>query len=216
MPSRISFKIATGGGNNSWTCPITCEQCTFIKQNGQPCRNRVCHGSPWCWVHNRHAYGVKARVSTIAAAGKGLFATRAFEQDDWICPMICEHITLACLNDRYPGDTTGPYAETDVNNHIVDCACQRGIGSQANAKFRQDGLVQHVSRHNAITDFRHELGVQPVGIWLKARRAIPEGSEIFLWYGENQSANAYRLQHNHSTKRVTTPAHGIHPDTRPC
>ena len=206
--ARNTFKMTTGP-NTSWSCPITCAQCTYIKANGQQCNNRVCYGSPWCWVHNRMVYGIKSRPSTIAGAGKGLFATKPFQTNDWICPMICEPITDACLQLRYPGDITAPYADTDVDEGIItDCACSRGIGSQANGKFRQDGFVSHARYHNALTVYRNELGIPP-GIWLQARRAIAANAEIFLWYGDNAD-NAYRLQHNHTTRRVTSN------DTRPC
>lgn len=67
--------------------------------------------------------------------------------------MICEQNTPACLDQRYPGDMTAPYAEMDTEDGIVtDCACYRGIGSQANAKFRQNGLVRAARFHSAITN----------------------------------------------------------------
>lgn len=206
--SRITFRVNTGV--NSWSCAVACGQCTYVRANGAQCRNRVCHGSPYCWIHNKLAYGLRARPSTIPGAGKGLFASRAFVQDDWICPMTCESITQECLENRYPGDTTAPYAEQEDDGNITDCACSRGIGSQANAKFRADGLVRAVRFHNAVAVTRYDDNEVSMGIWLQARRAIPQGNEIFLWYGTNEGPNAYRLQNNHTTRRRNMM------DTRPC
>lgn len=193
--SRISFRVSTGP-NTSWSCPMACDRCTYIKPNGHQCGNKVCFGSPFCWIHNIRAYGVRAKPSTIAGAGKGLFATRTFQANEWICPMICEHISEDCLEQRYPGDMTAPYAEADEEDDtIIDCACSRGIASQANALFRADGMVRHIRFHNAIAVHRNEVGYH-VGVWVRARRIIPAGNEIFLWYGVD-----YRLENNHTTKR---------------
>ena len=43
------------------------------------------------------------------------------------------------------------------------------------------------------------------GLWLRARRQISEGNEIFVWYGDD-----YLLEDAHQTKRSTIA------DTRPC
>lgn len=201
MPSRIRFRISTGP-NTRWSCPISCGTCTFVRPNGATCLNKVCYGSPLCWIHNIRTYGVRARPSTIAGAGKGLFTTRTFQAGDWICPMICEDITPECLEDRYPGDLTAPYADMDSAHpdHVTDCACSRGIASQANALFRADGLVRHIRFHNAVSTYRNEVGFH-VGIWIQARRAIQEGNEIFLWYGPNNTPDSYRLEDTHTTRR---------------
>lgn len=206
MPSRITFRVTTGV-NQNWQCRIHCARCTYIKADGIQCRNRVCYGSPLCWQHNKILYGVKSRPSTIPGAGKGLFATRAFAQDAWICPMTCEQITQACLNQRYPGDMTAPYVDVDENQNITDCACSRGIGSQANALFDANGLVLDQNLHNANANTRFNANGNSMGIWIEARTNIAAGDEIFLWYGPN-----YRLENNHETKRRSTKI----PDTRPC
>lgn len=196
--SRNRFYMENVDPNDDWSCAIKCDQCTFVKANGNQCLNTVCFGSPYCWIHNRMAYGVRARPSTIPGAGKGLFATRPFAVDDWICPMICESLTQACFDTRYPGNVTAPYAEQDIFNapfNIVDCACERGIGSFANARFNANGTVRPLNDHNALTEHRNEIGFF-VGIWLRANQPIQPGSEIFLWYGDN-----YILENNHTTRR---------------
>lgn len=210
MPSRYSFNFTNPNTNTSWSCPIRCSRCSFVRANGVRCRNRVCFGSPQCWIHNSARYGVKAAPSTIQGAGKGLFATRNFAIHDWICPMVGENLTAACVNTRYPGDLTAPYVDQDVDEngvvHNVDCACTRGIGSFANALFTANGNVRARSRHNAISSYR-TAGDGVPGIWLKADKAIQQGAEIFLWYGNG----GYQLENTHTTRRRKTV-----PDTRPC
>ena len=206
VSTRNSFKVTTNTNtNSSWSCPIHCDRCEFILPNEVQCRNRVCFGSPLCWIHNAKKYKVKANTSTIPNAGKGLFATEDFKKEAWICPMIGENISMACVEKRYPGTMTAPYTEEVRRNKAVDCACSRGIGSTANAHFLPNGKVRGRSFHNAITRYRR-VGEGIPGIWLKADKRIRAGDEIFLWYG-----NSYRLENNHTTKRRKNV-----PDSRPC
>lgn len=207
MPSRYTFQITDPNTNNRWSCPIHCQQCTHLRPNANNarCRNRTCFGSPLCWIHNSQRFGVKSRVSTIPGAGKGLFATRQFHNHDWICPMVGENLTGACVEQRYPGEMTAPYVEYDEgNSRYTDCACSRGIGSLANARFRANGQLRHRNAHNAITEWRVD-GIP--GFWLKARRNINIGDEIFLWYGDG----GYQLENTHTTRRRANI-----PDSRPC
>lgn len=209
MPTRLSFEVNTLAGN-IWSCPIACQQCTYLRPpNNARCRNRVCFGSPLCWQHNKITYGVKARPSTIQGAGKGLFATRQFhpQNNPWICPMICEDLPFNCVDhQRYPGATVAPYAERRNQHRIVDCACSRGIGSQANARFYANGNIRPLSQHNAITRLRPTGPGGQTQIWLKATRIIHEDQEIFMHYG-----NQFSLVNNHTTRRRKTVA-----DSRPC
>lgn len=205
--SRNSFKIVTNQNTNqSWSCPIHCARCEFTRPNGVQCKNKVCFGSPLCWIHNAKKWNVRAKKSTIANAGKGLFTTKRFSAGEWICPMTGENLPIQCVHLRYPGEMTAPYAEVfDSGTRAVDCACSRGIGSLANARFNPNGTVRGVSSHNATTSVR-PVGDGHPGIWLKARTVIQPGREIFLWYG-----NDYRLENTHTTKYRKTV-----PDTRPC
>ena len=204
VATRNSFKVTTNT-NLTWSCPIHCHTCEFVRPSGVRCKNRVCFGSPLCWIHNVKKYKVKAATSTIPNAGKGLFATEDFQRNDWICPMTGEKISMACVEMRYPGDMTAPYAEEMQANQAVDCACSRGIGSTANAHFLPNGNVRGRSAHNAITRHR-PVGQGIPGIWLKADKRIKAGDEIFLWYGDS-----YKLEDNHTTKRRREV-----PDSRPC
>lgn len=183
-----------------FTCALECQQCEFIKSDGQRCRNRVCFGTPLCWVHTKRVYGVQSRDSTVANAGKGLFATKDFEEGEYIIPYIGEIITENCLNQRYDDEITAPYTTDFSRRRYIDSACQRGTASRANGLFRSNGRSRTRRVHNA------EIVNRPSqGIWLQATRDIDRGNEIFVWYGNN-----YILQNNHETKRTRRQ------DNRPC
>ncbi|CAB1097164.1 unnamed protein product [Ectocarpus sp. CCAP 1310/34] len=201
-PKEYSFRTA------SWSCPLTCEQCQEVRANGMRCKNRVCFGTPLCHVHNSLKYGVKAKTSTIVNAGKGLFATRAFPKNSWICPYLGEKTSKDCIQKRYPGDMTAAYAEIlpGPEQLHIDSACKRGVASLANGLFNANGSVSSLSRHNCVSRYR-PVGDGVPGVWLKSTKPLKIGDEIFNWYGDG----GYMLQHNHSTKRRTKA-----PDTRPC
>jgi hypothetical protein len=144
-------------------------------------------------------YGVRVRPSTIPNTGKGLFATRDFLSNSWICPYLGEVISQQYLDQRYVGDVTAAYAVQDGVN-FIDSACRRGIAAMANGLFRNDGHARSVNQHNAIIEQRPGQGV-----WLRAPINISDGDEIFVWYGDD-----YRLEDDHETVK----RRGV--DTRPC
>jgi hypothetical protein len=157
-------------------------------------------GVPTCWQHTRREYGVRQRQSTIPGAGKGLFATEDFSEDEWIVPYEGERITTRCLNQRYPGNTTATYA-TSQNRGAIDAACRRGIASVANGLFTNTGRPRTQNAHNARIE---ERGANR-DLWLRANHDISANEEIFVYYGKD-----YRLEDDHTTKRNRKP------DTRPC
>ena len=183
--------------NNTFRCHLHCQRCQKLKPNGQRCKNRVCMGVPFCWVHNKQYYGLQIRDSQF---GKGLFATRNMPNGHWICPYVGEVITEACLNLRYPGHRTAPYAVNDTCQDI-DSACRRGIAAMANGLFRGTRSRARAV-HHAILEYRHA----PFNtVWIRAIRDINIGEEIFVHYGSQ-----YRLGDYHITRR------GRGADTRPC
>ena len=208
--TRVSFHLSDPSMNLDWSCPLLCQQCTHLRPNGEQCKNRVCVGHPFCWVHIRAKYGVKVQKSNIPGAGKGLFATRDIKKNTWICPYIGEVIDAQCLEQRYPGGVTAPYAEEmplNVSPKLyTDSACWRSVGSMANAIFKANGAVASMRQHNCITRYR-PVGEGFKGIWLKSTKNIKAGTEILNWYGDG----GYELQSNHTTKRRTKV-----PDSRPC
>lgn len=200
--TELSFETS------NWSCPLRCQQCEHVRASGARCRNQVCFGTPLCWIHNSMVFGVKSKVSTIPNSGRGLFTTRDFPKDTWICPYIGEQTTMICVRQRYTGNMTAPYTEKSggSGNGAVDCACSRGIGSLANGIFRANGAVASLGRHNCVSRYR-PVGDGIPGMWLKSTKKINKGSEIFFWYGDG----GYLLQDNHSTRRRAKTA-----DSRPC
>lgn len=184
VKSRLTFSNAV------FRCHLECGRCIHIKGDGQRCRNRVCFGMPICWVHTKAVYGIRLRESTIVGAGKGLFATIPFAAGAYICPYVGERITEACLNERYPGNMTAPYAVTDNGRH-TDSACLRGIGAMSNGLFKVDGSCRAERFHNSEIVSRRGRG-----LWLRATKNIPAGAEILTYYGDE-----YKLEADHSTKR---------------
>lgn len=204
----------------AFRCKLECGQCQFVKANDERCRNRVCIGHPYCWIHNKGQYAVKVRDSTIAAAGRGLFATEDIKKGQWITPYFGETIPKTCLDQRYPGgeDSLAPYTVeygAGGRTRYVDSACRRGIAGMANALFDENNNPLPKEDHNAVLLYRKyekaKRGRSPVKhtrmLWLKATKAIPAGHEIFCHYGDD-----YKLNHNndHETRRTRAP------DTRPC
>ena len=149
-------------------------------------------------MHTKIVYSVQVRDSTLVDAGKGRFATRDFEEGEWIIPYIGELINETCLNDRY-GDDTAPYASAFSKRWYIDGACTRGTATRANGLFQRDGRSRTVNAHGAVIENRDS------GLWLRARREISEGDEIFVWYGDD-----YLLEGAHRTRRSAIA------DTRPC
>lgn len=191
--SRLTFQ------NQYFRCRLQCDRCNTIKTDGTRCKNRVCIGFPTCWIHSKQLYNVRVRPTPI---GKGLFSTQPFHVGDWICPYGSEIISPDCLESRYPGDTTAPYAVTHDQGTsllILDGACNRGLGTNSNGNFRIDGVSMSETRHNSLIEERY-----PGEIWLRARRYIPANTEIKTFYGLH-----YRLC-EHRTYRTTLS------DTRPC
>jgi len=194
VKSSVTFET------DKFRCNLKCERCEHVKPDGNQCGNRVCIGTPLCWIHSRKFLGVGVKPSTIID-GKGLFAFKDFEEWDWICKYVGQTVTKKCVEDRYPGMDVAPYA-VDSGRRVVDSACVRGIGSMANGKFGRNGKPRSVNAHNAQLE-RRKVGRRSE-MWLRAIKQVKRGSEIFVWYGPE-----YELS-EHKTYRTTRK------DTRPC
>lgn len=107
-------------------------------------------------------------------------------------------MTAQCIQKRYPGRMTAPYAIQlpGTGNAFVDCARVRGIGSLANGIFKPDGTVAPLSRHNCKASYR-PVGDGIPGLWMKTTKKIGKGGELFMFYGEG----GYSLESSHSTER---------------
>ncbi len=85
------FHFHTNEGN--FDEKLNCMSCQFIKADGLQCKNRVCIGLPYCWLHERFIKHLEVTVSNIPNAGLGVYAfngtdTREiiFKQGDLVTP----------------------------------------------------------------------------------------------------------------------------------
>lgn len=173
MPYRFDFQ----GPEASFQCDLTCEQCSAQSASGARCKRVVCIGLPYCWQHTRSICHVTIRDGVH---GKGLFAwtpgaghARVFEPGDPIVVYGGDYLVTAQIDQRYGPRTTAPYALQITQNHIVDAACKRGIGSVANAPRGTN------KKTNAEYAINHTTGT----MILKATRPIYGGQEILVGYG---------------------------------
>jgi hypothetical protein len=127
--------------------------------------------------------------------GKGLFAwapggghALVFRTGDPLVVYEGEHVATAQIDQQYGPRTTAPYAFKIKQNHFVDAACKRGIGSIANAPCGTD------KKTNAEYAINNATGTMR----LKATRPIYNGQEILVGYGA-----AYWSTHKgmHKTRR---------------
>lgn len=203
MSPRVRNKREWYFETASYSGPLVAGRCQGETSGKRRCKKRACFGYPLCFTHNISLYGVQSRVSTIPGGGRGLFASRTHPKDSWLCPCTGEETTMSCIDTRYPGEMTAPYAIGLRNGLATDSACLRSIGSLANALFSENGEVLSVSRHNSVLRYR-AVGDGTPGMWLKTTKRIKPGDEIFLWYGDD-----YKLQQGtHNTILLHTNTRG--------
>jgi hypothetical protein len=173
MPYVFDFQ----GPEANFRCDLTCEQCTAHSASGARCKRVVCIGLPYCWQHSRSVSHVTIKDGVH---GKGLFAwapggghARVFRTGDPLVVYGGEHLATAQIEQRYGLHTTAPYALQLTQNHIVDAACKRGIGSIANAPRGTS------KKTNAKYAMNNVTGI----MMLRATRPIYGGQEIVVGYG---------------------------------
>ena len=96
----MRFKHTNLRTSLAFDCELQCNQCTATKKAGGRCKNRVCIGTSVCHVH-RKELEVKVKKSTIPNAGKGLFATKTFNQNSVIGEYTGENVSEAEIGRRY-------------------------------------------------------------------------------------------------------------------
>lgn len=195
-------------GDPPFTCRLQTMQCAFGTEpyntppyEGKSCSRTVTIGLPLCWQHMKIVHGVQVKQAyrNNTPIGKGLFATREFARDAWICPYINHEITEDELEARYPGDMQAPYAETNEGTGrqattYHDAACVRGIAALANGEARK--------RDSNCTI--EERGAPPGGtdykLWLRARKRIKATDELIAHYGAEYFST--RME-EHTTKYIS-------------
>ena len=191
MPYRFTF---VADGHVKYTCLLHRGRCAYVNPDTHAhCRKICVIGLPMCWIHLKKQYKLRIKESTIADAGKGLFAVLpgaaatggprggprrgaanvVFNANAEICPYQGEVLTRHQMDQRYGVDHTAPYGirVNMAQNIYEDAAKYRGVGAMANSDARHENAGFKI-RNNRIV--------------LYALRDITDGQEIFVNYG-----NAY-------------------------
>ena len=199
MPQQFTFMV---DGATRFQCTLASEQCTAKNAStNQQCRNRSVIGVPLCWQHLKSQKHLRVKESTIAGAGRGLFAQDSgsgdndivFRKDDVIVAYSGDVIDNAELERRY-GEYTAPYGImlSRQSDKYEDAACRRGVGSLVNHSPANANVKLSVVARNG----RHYAQ-------LKATRPIRNGRELFTNYGRD-----YRFQEPgaaYMTKPLSSP-----------
>jgi len=109
------------------------------------------------------------RPSTIAGAGRGLFARRRFEEDDLLGRYTGELITFEEL-------AAGRFAGSDYLLAVSSTHLIAGEGPRAN----HTRFINHSDSPNALL----ETSARWKSAWFVATRRIEPDEEIFFAYGE--------------------------------
>ncbi len=161
---------------------LICEQCKALTKSGARCKRNVCIGLPYCFSHLYSLKHLKIQTSTIANAGKGLFAIDKskrpnaviFHQNAIICEYNGEIIDKNELIHRY-NHHTAPYGIRINRNRFEDGALMRGVA----------GLANHKSFENCNAVFRPFKANGKYFMRLVAVKPIRSGDEIFADYGDD-------------------------------
>ena len=152
------------------------QQCVATTKDGGQCRQKTRHGAH-CWVHLAQLFGARIKQSTVANAGKGLFAARDFRRGEVVARYTGELVTMVDFNARKP--FTSPYvlelSETG-DGTVIDAARTnsaegrmvndaRGSGKRVNVRFS----INQVNKTAT----------------LRAKHSIRKGDEFFVSYGKN-------------------------------
>jgi flagellar hook protein FlgE len=189
---QFSFRV---NGETKFQCRVQCERCCVNKPDGTQCKRNTCIGSPYCYIHLLLIRHLRIKKSTLPISGNGLFAMNPkakdneiiFKKGDTIIDYDGELINDATKTARY-GKYTAPYAVECKKDCNVDCACERGVGSNANTNPNHNNATFSVNRaRNTVK--------------IVASKNIRNGDEIFLSYGKSFKLNE-PTEHNTKYGRI--------------
>ena len=173
------------------SCQLKCVRCTATTAKGARCRNKVCIGVDTCHAHRTKTLGLAVKKSKIPNAGKGLFATRDFKQNEVIGKYTGDILTRQENNERH-----GQHPKHDLNAYgvgitsakkVVDASCNRGLMSLANG-----------SANKASANARYMDKLMQGKVNVRATKKIRKGQEIIVHYGAGYfTASKY---HKHKTR----------------
>lgn len=196
MPKYFHFHLDAEDVTHHFDGEVQTVQCSFTKPNGEQCKNRVCIGQPYCWLHERIGHHLKISASKIPGAGLGLYAHNGkdnneivFKKGELICPYYGEVIDQNELISRY-GSKTAPYGvEIQANQIYEDGALQRGIGSLINHFPKQKNCRFSVSKKKRIN--------------VIATKNIRNGEEIYTSYGRSYKMHERDVQTGTNQRKKT-------------
>jgi hypothetical protein len=177
-------------------------QCAAIARTGRRCRAMTRHGE-YCWTHLAQQRGVRIKQSTIAGAGKGLYAHRELAKGALVERYTGRYVRMSDENDwkhsTYVLELTGELgidaARTDAaaGRMVNDC---RGSGKRPNVWFVAN------QRSKTVT--------------LRALRRIRAGEELFVAYGRSYwAAPASLVAALRRSPRLADPKAPSAPDAAP-
>jgi len=167
--------------DNDFNAKLRSMRCVAVKKDGVRCKRNTVIGQEYCYSHRESILNLRIQDSTIANAGKGLFAVGypdkiIFKKDARICKYNGEVIDEEELDDRY-GEFTAPYGIKLYNDLYEDAGVFRGIGAMANHSGNQRKI-------NAKLSVGRDNRAQ-----LKAIKNIKGGQEIVVNYGNRYNFN---------------------------
>jgi len=189
MPYKFKF-YEDGNTEPLFQCSLQKRQCVFVNpSNKHRCRRQVYKGIDLCWYHLLHSKHLRIKKSTIPGAGMGLFAVLPNDDSNAIVFRGASQKSSGQSICRYNGESipknesarryglyTGPYlAEVNASTN-EDGACVRGVGTFCNQ-------APSAAKWNA------NLYVHGGKIFVRARKNIKNGEEIFVDYGDTYNMN---------------------------
>jgi hypothetical protein len=152
--------------------PRECPRCQADTAGGGRCKNSTCDRYPYCWVHLKKIDGLVVKTSTIAGAGKGLFADKRFRPGETVATYSARRVEATSSGGAYTLDI-GPnrHLNSDSKQNFVGRYVNdpRGTTKRANARFSHSANVQQ----------KKGRATQPV----KATKVIRKGDEVLVSYG---------------------------------
>ena len=159
----------------------------------------------YAWDPNHRA--ARERIDARIAAGENVgpddedYDGAVFVNHDIICEYGGEVITSAELNRRY-GNKTAPYGigirilndNGNPTRGYRDGACERGIGSVANAPLANE--------HANAAYVKLQQGVYPTPVAVQARERIYHGQQILVNYGDQYEFNVPGVTHSTRSGRL--------------
>ncbi len=149
-------------------------QCDQDKKKGR-CKKLTTITHPYCAKHTRKILGLSVRKSTIAGAGKGLFAERTFKKGENIARYGGEILTTEEYNARYEADAMGAYGVQLDDARVIDAR-------RTDAGVARYACDYHGSRKKPNAEYIADDENDEV--WIVATRKIKKGDEIFTDYGD--------------------------------